>query len=99
MSELTGKREIYSSFRQKMEPAFEVVTACGFAWALRIATFVGLSVISACGSPNVPSNAVAPVAEWHEFHGIWTAAGNRQTIRLGSDRRASIADFTHKSLI
>ncbi|HQR54204.1 MAG TPA: hypothetical protein PLZ79_13130 [Burkholderiales bacterium] len=46
--------------------------------------------LSAC-SPDTPSGTAA--AEWHEFHGLWTAAGNRQTIRLGQDRRASITDF------
>lgn len=45
----------------------------------------------ACGSRDAPS--VAPTAEWHDFHGTWTAAGNRHSLRLGSDRRASITDF------
>ncbi|MFO1205040.1 MAG: hypothetical protein U1E63_04790 [Burkholderiales bacterium] len=52
----------------------------------------GWLALSAC-SPDAPSGTAA--AEWHEFHGLWTAAGNRQTIRLGQDqdRRASITDF------
>lgn len=33
-------------------------------------------------------------SEWHEFSGTWTAAGNRQDIGLGQDRRASIADYS-----
>jgi hypothetical protein len=33
-------------------------------------------------------------AEWHEFNGTWTAAGSRQAIGLGGDRRASVADYS-----
>jgi hypothetical protein len=29
--------------------------------------------------------------EWHDFEGTWTAAGSRDRIELGDDRRASIA--------
>jgi hypothetical protein len=33
-------------------------------------------------------------SEWHEFSGTWTAAGSRKDIGLGSDRRASVADYS-----
>jgi len=33
-------------------------------------------------------------SEWHEFSGTWTAAGSRQVIGLGDDRRASVADYS-----
>src|SRR5262249_13843656 len=33
-------------------------------------------------------------SEWHEFSGTWTAAGSRQVIGLGGDRRASVANFS-----
>ncbi|HEV2156823.1 hypothetical protein [Bradyrhizobium sp.] len=32
--------------------------------------------------------------EWREFSGTWTAAGRRQDIGLGGDRRASVADYS-----
>jgi hypothetical protein len=42
----------------------------------------------------VPTRAQASAGnEWREFQGTWTAAGRRQVIPLGGDRRASIADF------
>jgi hypothetical protein len=33
-------------------------------------------------------------SELHEFSGTWTAAGSRQVIGLGGDRRASVADYS-----
>ena len=50
-------------------------------------------MVAGCGPSNVPTDAQPSVAEWHEFQGTWTATGSRQAIRLGADRRASIADF------
>ncbi len=41
-----------------------------------------------------PSQAASDDAEWHEFSGTWTAAGSRQVIGLGGDRRASVADYS-----
>lgn len=41
--------------------------------------------------PEPPSPAMA--AEWREFTGTWTAAGNRQVIALGKERNASVATF------
>jgi len=40
-------------------------------------------------TPTVPSSN----GEWLEFQGTWTAVGNRNTIRLGGTRRASISTF------
>jgi hypothetical protein len=48
-------------------------------------------VVMACGRAPKPSESVPSAGEWHEFQGTWTAAGNRYTMRLGSERRASIA--------
>jgi len=41
-----------------------------------------------------PAQAASDDAEWHEFSGTWTAAGSRQAIGLGGDRRASVADYS-----
>jgi len=51
-------------------------------------------VITACG--QAPQRSEAPPArdEWHEFQGTWTAAGSRDTIHLGGDRRASISNLS-----
>jgi hypothetical protein len=55
--------------------------------------------LAGCGPETQP---VAPVPSgdgWREFEGTWTAAGNRHTLRLGPERRASTADFTGSLLL
>ena len=42
-------------------------------------------------APQAPPPALA--SEWREFTGTWTAAGSRQVIALGTDRKASVATF------
>ena len=79
--------------RQTIIPTPNGVRARPLDWGLRITLLIGLTAVSACGPSNVPSGAVAPVAEWHEFHGTWTATGSRHAIRLGDERRASIASY------
>jgi hypothetical protein len=41
-----------------------------------------------------PARSASEDSGWHEFSGTWTAAGTRQDIALGSDRRASVADYS-----
>jgi hypothetical protein len=41
-----------------------------------------------------PAQAASGDSEWHEFSGTWTAVGSRHDIRLGGDRRASVADYS-----
>src|SRR5262252_395712 len=57
--------------------------------------FALLAIVFATGcsreSQTPPSSG--PGAEY-VFQGIWTATGTRDTVSLGSDRRASIASFT-----
>src|SRR5262249_6207873 len=31
--------------------------------------------------------------EWHDFQGMWTAAGTRNIMLLGGDRRAAVSSF------
>ena len=51
-----------------------------------------LLLLSGCRSRG--KEAEAPVGnEWRAFEGMWTATGNRQTLRLGGERQASIARF------
>lgn len=48
------------------------------------------------------TSTVKPLAndnEWHEFEGTWTAAGNRSSISLGAERRASIGSFDGSLLL
>ena len=54
---------------------------------------------SSC-SPPPPSPANAPVgAEWREFEGTWTAAGSRQSIAFGADRKASVSTLRGSLLL
>ena len=65
----------------------------------RTIALAGLLVAAACGpAPPTPESLPAG-GEWHEFQGTWTASGSRHTIQLGSDRRASIADFKGSLLL
>jgi hypothetical protein len=76
-----------------------VVKTRRFAALLRIALLAGLSAVSACGSRDAPTGPGAPVAEWHDFQGKWTATGSRRTIALGVERRASIASYSGSLLL
>jgi hypothetical protein len=60
----------------------------------RVALACLLALLAACGPTAPPSQTPSADGAWHEFHGTWTAAGSRQIIRLGSDRRASVANLT-----
>ena len=53
----------------------------------------------ACGpAPEAPKASLA-AGEWREFEGSWNAAGSRQTIPLGADRRGSIIDLRGSMLL
>jgi hypothetical protein len=65
----------------------------------RTMVLVGLLLVTACGPTPQSSESLPASSEWREFKGTWTAAGNRQMMRLGGDRRASIANFTGSLLL
>ena len=54
---------------------------------------ISLLLMSACSRGPKASEPSLAGSEWREFQGTWTAAGNRQSMRLGRDRLASIASF------
>ena len=59
---------------------------------------VALATSSCSPPPSSPANA--PVgSEWREFEGTWTAAGSRQSIALGADRRASVSTLKGSLLL
>ena len=84
---------------QRLAPPEDLGARCARAracsrvlrWPVVIAA--GLLTIAGCGPSRTPSAAEPAPAEWREFEGTWAAAGSRQTIRLGADRRASIGSF------
>jgi len=57
--------------------------------------------IAAVGCSPAPQTARAPAvgAEWRDFEGTWTAAGSRQSIALGADRRASVSTLNGSLLL
>jgi len=65
---------------------------------LTVALF-GLMAVSACNTRSPRSTSRTANAEWHEFQGTWTAAGNRYVLHLGADRRASIANLAGSLLL
>jgi len=73
----------------------------GAAWQLRRDGRQGSSVVFAAlilaglgAASPAQAQSTADDSEWHEFSGTWTAAGRRQDIGLGGDRRASVADYS-----
>jgi hypothetical protein len=63
----------------------------GWSWSTLAALMMVCGV--GAGSPaHADSNPID--AGWHEFNGMLTAAGSRQAIGLGGDRRASVADYS-----
>jgi hypothetical protein len=48
---------------------------------------------TACSRAPQVSASASPGGEWHDFQGTWTAAGSRDIMRLGGDRRAAVSSF------
>jgi hypothetical protein len=59
----------------------------------------GLLIVVSCGHTPQTSTSLPTGGESYGFEGTWTAAGNRSTIRLGSDRQASIAELDGSLLL
>jgi hypothetical protein len=68
---------------------------------VRALVAVGLvaCTLAGCGPETQPVAPVPAGDRWREFEGTWTAAGNRRTLQLGPERRASIADLTGSLLL
>lgn len=57
--------------------------------------------IAAAGCSPAPQTAGPPAVgtEWRDFEGTWTAAGSRQSIALGADRKASVSTLRGSLLL
>jgi hypothetical protein len=65
----------------------------------RTTILTGLLTLVACGpAPQAPAT-LSKEGAWRDFEGTWTAAGSLHTIRLGADRRASIANLDGSLLL
>jgi|SRR5581483_3325381 len=88
---LTEVRELIFSIAHHRVPSFLI-----FAIAGQFALFS----MTACNRlPQLPVAAMSTTAHSYEFHGIWTAAGSRNTMHLVGDRRASISTFNGSLLL
>ena len=70
---------------------------CGAAGrhALLILAFAA----TACRPATESAKPLGTLGEWLEFEGSWNAAGSRQTISLGAQRRGSILDLRGTMLL
>ena len=73
--------------------------SANFFRAFGTVALAGLLLLTACRRAPQSLESISAGGEWHEFQGTWTAAGNRQTMRLGSDRRVSIANLSGSLLL
>ena len=61
--------------------------------ALCCVGLMGLLMTACSRAPQV-SKSVSPGGEWRDFQGTWTAAGSRNIMQLGGDRRATVSNFS-----
>jgi len=64
----------------------------GWSWSTSLAVLMMVCGVGAASPAQADANPID--AGWHEFNGMLTAAGSRQAIGLGGDRRASVADYS-----
>lgn len=50
-------------------------------------------LMTACRRAPQVSTSASPDGEWHDFQGTWIAAGSRNMMGLGGDRRAAVSSF------
>lgn len=86
-------------FQLQLEPSLKMsrlqrrAIVCTHNRTFLISVLLALLFMSACARAPQPAQSRSKHADWHEFHGTWTATGNRNEMLLEGDRRASIADF------
>jgi hypothetical protein len=66
---------------------------------LLLLALTGFLSALACSRASQTSVSQAEANQWHAFEGTWTAAGNRQIMRLGNERQASIANLEGSLLL
>jgi hypothetical protein len=95
---------------QVVEIQTDPLPGCGFCYRkesllgkaeVGFGTIALASMIFVTACSPTPQTSVSTTArdEWHEFQGTWTAAGNRSTMQLGSDRRVSISNLSGSLLL
>jgi len=57
---------------------------------LWLVSYIGL-LTTGCSRAPQDSRSALPGGEWHDFKGTWTAAGSRNIMPFGGDRRAAMS--------
>jgi hypothetical protein len=80
--------------RDNVKPSFASrgsQPAPSFFWWFGLTIFL---LVLGCDRASHVSPSASPSAEgWHQFQGTWTAAGSRNIMPMGSDRRAAVSTF------
>jgi len=79
----------------KPRPMSDFRTEVGRRWL----GLVTLLLLAACGRTDGSAERALPAGEWREFEGSWTAAGTRETLPFGPDRRTAIFHLTGSLLL
>jgi len=75
-------------------------TALARLLVTRTAFVVGVVMMASACSPAPQSPGIAAIgSEWRAFEGTWTAAGGRQSIALGAERKASVSTLRGSLLL
>jgi len=77
-----SQNAVYPPPARHFAPVFAVLCSLGL---------ITLVLVPACSRAVQPLKSVPSNGEWREFQGTWTAAGSRNTMQLGGDRRVSIS--------
>lgn len=70
--------------------------SCGVRHLLRLLGSCAVVVVllaSGCVRASKSAQRDSSGGDWHEFRGTWTAAGSRNILQLGPNRRAAISTF------
>ncbi len=78
--------------RRRKRIGIERASSC-FLHFSSIVALLGLLLIVGCSRAPHYFTPVLSNGEWHDFQGTWTAAGSRNGMNLGRDRRATISRF------
>ena len=60
---------------------------------------LGFLLVSACGGTAKGPESVSSPGEWRSFEGTGAATGDRQTLRMGPDRKVSIVNLSGSLLL
>ena len=102
ISVYSGLIVVETEIQKNISANFHLISCVARSRALRFSLFPRIalaSLLAVTGCGDAPRVSPPTDSEWHEFEGTWTAAGNRYTMGLGSERKASIANLDGSLLL